>query len=203
MPAPYPQFIFNFTAARGIAMHLGTTEARALVEHLEGEVTGNDELTSEIVKEIHLYHSMTLTSPGLPDVALADAIANISPHAARGLVAALTGEGVVLSTISRKLLDAVAITHNIQPMDCDQARDALLVCSVVYTLPRMTAAVSAVSEHVISIWPELSAETRTDIRDFISAAITAGRVVEEVDKRGWIAVLHTADAYDNAVKPSF
>ncbi len=203
MPAPYPQFIFDFTAARGIAMHLGTKEAKALVEHLEGQVSGNDDLTSEIVKEIHVFHSMMLTTPGLPEEQLPIAIAGLKPHAARGLVAALTGDGVLLSDFARELLETVSEVHNIEPMDHDQAREALLVCSVVYTLPRMTAAVSTVSEHVIAKWPELSAETQRDIRGFVAEAISAGRTGADVDRRGWIAVLENADVHDNAAQPSF
>jgi hypothetical protein len=202
MPAPYPQFIFDFTSARGVAMHLGPTEAKALIEHLEGQVSGNDDLTSEIVKEIYLFHSMMLTLPGLPDVQLSDAVAGIKPHAARGLVAALTGDGVVLSAEARTLLETVTRVHNISPMDKNQARDALLVCSVVYTLPRMTAAVGTVSEHLIATWTELSSDTQQEIRSLVSEAIKAGRTGAEIDTRGWIAVIDHAEGFDSAVQPS-
>lgn len=202
MPAPFPQFVFDFTAARGIAMHLGTFEAKALVEHLEGQVSGNDDLTSEIVKEIYLFHSMMLTSPGLPDVVLSEAIAGIKPHAARGLVATMTADGVILSPEAAKLVETVSKVHNIGSLDQNQARDALLVCSVVYTLPRMTAAVSTVSEHVIEKWAELSAETQQEIRAVVSAAVKSGRTGAEVDTRGWIAVLEHAEGFDNALQPS-
>lgn len=203
MPAPFPQFIYDFTAARGIAMHLGPREAKALAAHLDGQVSGNGDLANEIVKEIYVFHSMMLTTPGLSEDQLSAAIASLKPHAARGLVAALTGDGVLLSNEARKLLETVSEVHNIEPMDHDQARDALLVCSVVYTLPRMTAAVSTVSDHVIAKWPELSAGTQHDIRGFVAEALSAGRTGADVDRRGWIAVLQTADAHDNAAQPSF
>jgi hypothetical protein len=202
MPAPYPQFVYDFTAARGIAMHLDTMLAKALVEHLDGHVAGNNDLAIEIVKEVYSMHSYMLSLPGLPDVTIEDAIGKLKPYAARGLVAALTRDKPELSAEAGALLDAASKAHGIKTLDATEARDALLVCSVVYTLPRMTGAVSTVSEHVIAKWTELSSDTQQELRAIILEAVRTGRTGDKVDKRGWIAVLDNAETLDAAPQPS-
>lgn len=203
MPAPYPQFVYDFTAARGIAMHLDTALAKALVEHLDGQVSGNSELAIEIVKEVQSMYSYMLSQPGLPEATLNEAVGKLKPYAARGLVAALTRDTPELSTKASALLETVSKVHAIEALDENETRDALLVCSVVYTLPRMTGAVGTVSEHVISKWAELSPDTQQELRSIISEAIATGRTGDHVDKRGWIAVIDNAESFDTAAQPSF
>ncbi|TLX16337.1 hypothetical protein [Rhizobium sp. MHM7A] len=203
MPAPYPQYVYDFTAARGVAMHLDASLAKALVEHLDGQVSGNNDLANDIVKEVESMYSYMLSQPGLPDVTLSEAVGKFKPHAARGLVAALTRDTPELSPKASALLQTVSKVHGISSLAANEMRDALLVCSVAYTLPRMTASVSTVSDHVIATWGELSPDTQQEIRSLISEAIRTGRTGADVDKRGWIAVLDNAEALDTAAQPSF
>lgn len=201
MPAPYPQFVYDFTAARGIAMHLETMLAKALIEHLDGEVVGSNDLVTEIVKEIYSLHGYSLSLPGLPDAVLDTEIIKLKPNAARGLVAALSRDGAELSEKANTLLETVSKVHDVKLLNANEIAEALLVCSVVYTLPRMTGAVGTVSDHVTAKWADLSSETQQELRSLISEAIRTGRTGADFDTRGWIAVLDHADMLDTATQP--
>lgn len=203
MTAPYPQFVYDFTAARGVAVHLDAALAKALVEHLDGQVAGNSDLAIEIVKEVQSMYSYMLSQPGLQEATLNETVGKLKPYAARGLVAALTRDTPELSPKASALLETVSKVHGINPLDANEARDALLACSVVYTLPRMTGSVSTVSQHVIAKWAELSPDTHQELRSLISEAIATGRTGDHVDKRGWIAVIDHAESFDTAAQPSF
>ena len=203
MPAPYPHFVYDFTAARGIAMRLDPAVAKALLIHLDEQVSGTCDIATEIVKEIYSMHSYTLSLSGLTEAPLDQAIQCLAPNAARGLFAALTRDKPELGERANELLETVSRLHGIEPMNEDEQRDALLVCSVMYTLPRMTAAVSTVSDHVREKWSELSPLTQNELRSIISVALETGRTGDEVDRRGWVAVLDNADALATVAQPSF
>jgi hypothetical protein len=203
MPVPYPQFVYDFTAGRGIAMRLDPGTAHTLIHHLEGQVSGPNDIAVDVVKEIHLWHTHAITLPGTGEGTLEEAVTNLSSNAARGLYAALTYGKPQLQSHAAELLEALSRVKGIEPMSDDEARDALLICSVIYTLPRMTGAVDTVSDHVIKMWDELSPSTRTELTALISDAIKSGRTGEEIDTRGWIAVIEHADAADVSSKPGF
>lgn len=203
MRAPYPDFIYDFTASRGIAMRLEPRTAKTLLFFLENDATSDNDLLSEVVKEIHFHHDYELVLPSLEDEPLEEAISKLSTNAAKGLYAALTRDNPVLHPQTVELLLSLGNIHGIEKMQDNEMRDALLVCSVIYTLPRMTAASGTVAEHVINIWRELASTTQDELRTIISDAIRAGRAGDEVDKRGWISVMDHADAVAATSKPGF
>jgi len=193
MPSPYPQFVYDFTAARGIAKQLDPVAAKTVLTHLEGQVSGEHHLASDIVKEIYFLHGDILSLPDLPVTTLDDAMRNLPINAARGLAAALTRDKPVLSAAADTLLKSTSKVHGIGHLDANEARDALLVCSVIYTLPRMTAAVSTVAEHVVENWIDLSASTQDELYSIISEAIATGRAGADFDRLCWMAVLNNAE----------